>query len=51
MQTAERQRRRLLYIACGISGAPTFDAADYAVIGNIFEVVPALTDEIQKLKG
>jgi electron transfer flavoprotein alpha subunit len=31
--------------------APIFDIADYGIVGDIFEVMPVLTEEIQKLKA
>jgi len=31
--------------------APIFDIADYGIVGDIFEVMPVLTEEVRKLKG
>jgi electron transfer flavoprotein alpha subunit len=33
------------------SEAPIFEIADYAVVGNLFDIVPPLTDEIKKAKA
>ena len=31
--------------------APIFSIADYGIVGDLFQVLPIMTQEIKKLKG
>jgi electron transfer flavoprotein alpha subunit len=31
------------------ANAPIFEKADYGIVGDLFDVVPALTEEIRKM--
>jgi len=33
------------------SEAPIFEIADYAIVGNLFDIVPSLTEEVKKVKA
>ena len=38
-----------LFMRGGTSKGPFFKAADYGIVGDAFDVVPKLTEEIKKL--
>lgn len=44
-------RSKVIVVINKDAEAPFFKAADYGVIGDVFEVLPKLTEEVKKFKG
>jgi electron transfer flavoprotein alpha subunit len=45
------QTSKMIVVVNKDSEAPIFELADFGVVGDLFAVVPQLTDEVQKRKG
>ena len=48
---AGMQTSKMIVVVNKDSEAPIFELADFGVVGDLFAVVPQLTDEVQKRKG
>jgi len=44
-------RSKVIVVINKDAEAPFFKAADYGVVGDVFEILPNFTDEVNKLKG
>ncbi len=44
-------RSKVIVVINKDAEAPFFKAADYGIIGDLFDVIPKLTEEVKKLKG
>ncbi len=44
-------RSKVIVVINKDAEAPFFKAADYGVVGDVFEVLPRFTEEVKKLKG
>lgn len=49
--TAGMTGSEIVFSVCSDPHAPIFDVAHYGLVGNLFEIVPKLIDEIKKQKG